>query len=955
MHRNDDRGVGEWAARTILLVALCVAAASGQTPPPPLPAPSPQTPAFRTGTDLVIVEATIVDRAGTPVPRLGVADFAVEIDGRRRDIVSAEFVSPPAPGAPAPSVDPDVSVNTAQAQGRTILFVIDQASLAQQSRSVLEAARRWVQTLAAGDRVGLVALPAPGPRVEPTTLHVRVLEALGQTAPSEPALAFISIRNVSIWEALQIVDGDAATRLQVVARECTSGIDNQCPDEIDVASNDLAAMARARVQPVLSGLLQVLQSMVAIPGPKHIVLVSAGWPLLERSQASEIEPLATAAAAAQVMVHGFIAERPAFDASLGRPSPRQTADREMVMGSVETLAGWTGGQSARIVGTGESSFTRLTGALTGYYRLAVRPDRSDLDGRPHRIAVTIAKAGARVAGHRRFMAPASQSAGAPTASPAQELRQAVRSGRVQTAFELRAATYVLGDAGTSDRMRIFLAGDVARASPGPGQMHVAFFDQWGKPEAEGNQQIVVDANGMGRLGGSFAVPPGAFTMRMAVRDAQGGLGTLERTIDARWQIHGALRASSLALFRLGEGDAARPQPIVDRLARSDRLLMQVELVRADGVPPDARGAIFEIVRDGQAEPLMQLPADLARSGPLAVVQQTVPATLLPPGDYRVQLRLATPGDVSLSRRVHIEAGSAASGPMPRPLAEGAESTPGRVPPGVAGPPGAAGPPRAAGFGGLGPFTVARPAKFNPTRALEPGMVKPLLTKLGRRPDVAGVRSSLERLETGPWPTETARGPLAEAPLAAHVVAGLGRMRASDFEGAANDFRTALRIAPDFAPAMVYLAACYAAGGKDLEAASAWQTVLLREREAPDVHRLAIEAWLRADRPTAAMALARQARTLWPEDPSFRRLHAVAALTASRVQEGIAILTELGPAVDEPLLLMGLGSLYAAARAGTPEWDPARDLPVMRQLRDAYAQARGRSLGLVDAWLEDLSR
>jgi VWFA-related protein len=933
-----------WISERVVALAAagsCWTAAAAQTPKPD--PPRPQTPAFRTGTDLAVVEATIVDQRGAPLPGLTASDFTVEIDGRPREIVSAEFVNPSVrDAAPAP-VDPDVSVNTTQAQGRTILFVVDQASLTPQTRSLLETARRWLGTLAPGDRVGLVAIPAPGPRVEPTTLHARVHEALGQTGPSEPALVFTTVRNLSVWEALQIADGDAATRQQVVARECTAGIDNPCPDEIDLAANDMAAMARARVQPVVSGLLQVLQSMRALPGPKHVVLVSAGWPILERTAASEIEPLAAAAAAGQVMVHSFIAERFAMDASAARVSPRPTADREMVTGSVELLTGWTNGQTVRVVGTGVSAFAQLSAALGGYYRLAVRPDRADLDGRPHRIDVRVTRAGANVRGHRRMMAATSEATRVASADPSDELRRAVRGGSVQTAFELRATTYVLGDAATDDRMRIFLAGDVARAAPGPGQVHVAFFDQWGKPEVMGDQAITVAEDGTGRLGGSFAVPAGAFTMRLAVRDAQGGLGTVERTIDARWRPLGTTRATGLALFTLGEGEAARPHPIVDRLSRADRLLMQVEFATTDGVRPDGAGAVFEILRDGHDEALLRLPAELAQSGSLVVAQQTVPVSVLPAGEYRVNVRLAgAPADAALSRRVRVDVPGVDAGAAAAPAtASGASpsTTPGRP----------------QSLGALGSFAVARPARFDPRKALEPAMVQPLLARLGSRPDVAPVRPALERIAGGPWPADPTRGPLAEVPLAAHVVAGLARMKASDFESAANDFRSALRLAPDFTPAIVFLGACYAGGGRDLEAASAWQTLLTRERDSPDVHRLAIEAWLRADRAGPALALAKQARTLWPADRSFLRLHAIAALSGGRFREGVALVEELGADADEPLLLMGLGSLYAAGRARAPGWDAATDLAAMRRMREAYARTKGRSLSLVDAWLDDLAK
>jgi predicted Zn-dependent protease len=149
--------------------------------------------------------------------------------------------------------------------------------------------------------------------------------------------------------------------------------------------------------------------------------------------------------------------------------------------------------------------------------------------------------------------------------------------------------------------------------------------------------------------------------------------------------------------------------------------------------------------------------------------------------------------------------------------------------------------------------------------------------------------------------------------------------------------------------MVYLGACYAAGGKDREAASAWQTALLRERDSRVLQRLAIEAWLRADRAAAAQALVKQARQRWPDDPSFVALAAQVALADGRRQEGLELVATLADPGDL-LLLQALAALYEAAQEGQPIWDADRDLARMRALREAYAKANGESLGLVDAWI-----
>ena len=51
-----------------------------------------QQPTFRSGVDLVTVDAAVLDGDGQPVPTLQADDFRIEVDGRPRRIVSAQFV-----------------------------------------------------------------------------------------------------------------------------------------------------------------------------------------------------------------------------------------------------------------------------------------------------------------------------------------------------------------------------------------------------------------------------------------------------------------------------------------------------------------------------------------------------------------------------------------------------------------------------------------------------------------------------------------------------------------------------------------------------------------------------------------------------------------------------------------------------------------------------------------------
>lgn len=226
---------------------------------------------FRSGVDIVVVEATVVDRDGAVARGLTSRDFHVEIGGDRREVVSADFVE--YPRAPKIRVASDVSTNTDAAPARTIVLAVDHSSLRAESRDVLESAARWVSTLGERDRVGLVSLPPTGPRVEFTTEHGQVREALGRIALAPTVrTGAVTLRNVSVWEGLSINNGDTFVLGEVVARECRRG-DFICPQDITMAAREIAQDAQFRVQTVLGTLRNLMQGLAALPGPKHMVLL----------------------------------------------------------------------------------------------------------------------------------------------------------------------------------------------------------------------------------------------------------------------------------------------------------------------------------------------------------------------------------------------------------------------------------------------------------------------------------------------------------------------------------------------------------------------------------------------------------------------------------------------------------------------------------------------------------
>src|SRR4030095_6559688 len=115
-----------------------------------------------------------------------------------------------------------------------------------------------------------------------------------------------------------------------------------------------------------------------------------------------------------------------------------------------------------------------------------------------------------------------------------------------------------------------------------------------------------------------------------------------------------------------------------------------------------------------------------------------------------------------------------------------------------------------------------------------------------------IHDLVDRARTGGLDRLAVSDTLAAQSAVAAFLRGLTLLKDNKLEHAANAFRSAMRASPDFYPAMVYLGACYAAGGNDKEAAGAWRTALIKEGDALALHLLLADALLRQDRRELAL-------------------------------------------------------------------------------------------------------
>jgi tetratricopeptide (TPR) repeat protein len=245
-------------------------------------------------------------------------------------------------------------------------------------------------------------------------------------------------------------------------------------------------------------------------------------------------------------------------------------------------------------------------------------------------------------------------------------------------------------------------------------------------------------------------------------------------------------------------------------------------------------------------------------------------------------------------------------------------------------------------------------RFALDQVLAPPVLGVFLDRVAARPDAGSLvmRELLARARSeGPAALVLPAASNTEVPIATFL-RGLALLAQKKLDPAANAFRSALRASPDFYPAMVYLGACYAAGGNDKEAAGAWRTALIREGDAVALHVLLTDALLRQDKGDLALQTVDGARARWPEDEGLKRRFVVASLLSGKRADGLRAVDELveKQAVDEPSLALALLVLYEAFVSERPIEDVEQDRSRMIRFADAYRARGGPSLALVDTWV-----
>jgi predicted TPR repeat methyltransferase len=507
-----------------------------------------------------------------------------------------------------------------------------------------------------------------------------------------------------------------------------------------------------------------------------------------------------------------------------------------------------------------------------------------------------------------------------------------------TELGVKVTTYTLREP-EGQKLKVVLAAEVDRSQNPKEKVALAYLVTNARgnlmtSEVEPEVQTPLGPNRTQTYFAAISADPGVYSLKLAVVDESGKRGSVEHTFRAQLSAAGQLRMTDLLLAEIGAGSSSLT-PAVSADFTGNLLQTYLELYSEAPEPLRAATAVVEVAESEEGPPLDSATARFqADSGPgRRIAEASVPIALLPPGTY-------------VARAV-VSAGGRKVGQVTRPFRvtrTGAITTPG------------ASTSRAPGT--AAPIAFVSPIdKFERSSVLTPAVVGFFLDRMnvGNRIGTAPA-PALDAARAGQF-DRAAELMKPAAPLASVFVTGLALLQKGDLEAAAGKFREALRLDSEFFPAAFYLGTCYAAGGRDREAAGAWQTSLITQSDAPFIYTLLGDAFLRLKDNDQAVDILVEASHLWPESDDVKMRLGTAQAAAGKAADAILTLDAYlaKHPDDHATLLLAMRTIYDARSAGKGVGTAVEDRERFNRYAAAYAVAKGPEQALVEKWKRAIDR
>jgi VWFA-related protein len=638
-----------------------------------LPAQQQTTPAtFRSGRDLLAIDASVTGPGDVPITDLKAEDFTVKIDGEVRPVLTVRRF-----GSTATSSGNDAPVGrfaraADAAPGRIVVIVVDRVSLkAGSERAAIESASALLAKLSPSDAVAAIGLPGGG--IDVTRDHAAVAEAIKKMTGVQPTPDW---QHLLTWdEALGYEREDKITIAHVLERECPKikqnpgEPPNECPPALVQQAHEMLLQGRAQGTATLTGLTDILKKLAPLHAPKHMVVLSGGL-VFDADLLLRYRSLAQQAAESHVALSIVHLDQDTDAADRGHFS-NVFGGREYSTG-LGTVASMTGGSFYMGAGKATGAFDRVATSITDFYELGVESRPGDADGKAHKIDVAVARPGSSV------RAPAATAVPKPVTG-ADALTAALAEPTDVAELPLEVATYTTHSL-DAEKVSVIVA---AQLPPSAATVP----SDWGyviiaDGKVVGGSRVHVDAAATQPWAASAKVdiPPGRYRLRAAIVTADGRIGTLDMPMRVGLRQAGPLYATDLVV---GSAEGGRLQPRA-RLRQDESGIGMIELSSPEPLG-DTAGEV-QLIRGGTAEPALRRPLKLrtrADDKSIVVAEATLDLSALPPGSYTASAVIQKNGApiARVSRVFEILPGTApAPAPAPAPASTSATTAaPGTVP------------------------------------------------------------------------------------------------------------------------------------------------------------------------------------------------------------------------------------------------------------------------------------
>jgi VWFA-related protein len=570
-----------------MLVAFAVTATLAAQPPKPAANP-------------VSVEFFAVAGDGTPVTDLRPGEVTLRVNGRPRALLTLQWIrSGPMPPGPEGKRETVLAApfgsNLPFDAGRSVVVVIDDDSFRPGREHVLrDAVRAFLAGLSRRDRVAVVTLPYGGLKVDFTTEHERVNNAL-----------------------LRIV--------------------GQSPQ------NESGSELACRTRRTLESLTGLLNSLGGGVGPTTVLFVSSALAGPRRDAAMAMAPgmceltpdhfrvVGTATAAARAQFYVVQPEEGNVRASLQTETIAGASFKgsDNPLEGLEHLTGVTGGHQMPMLTSRDNNLIRIARESSGYYVASFVPDASERNGNTHPVDVKVAREKVDVRARPFVLIPRPVTRSTRVPSPRDMLRQT----QVFRDLPLRTAAYPSqNDAKTVKLLSILEPVEpnvsLTAAAVGVVTDRDQLVAQWTATDEELKAVPLIAA---------LAVPVGVYRLRIAATDSTGRGGSADYDVTAQLLPAGSLTMSALVLGLSRGGFRPMLQFSTEPVA-----IAYLELYGQTANPPTVT---VELAMSEDGPALLTMPGSISRTSDelRQFATAALPIGSLPAGDYAVRATVTVDG------------------------------------------------------------------------------------------------------------------------------------------------------------------------------------------------------------------------------------------------------------------------------------------------------------------------